>query len=102
MAFEELRGLVKDLASLGRAAIAEFARNDSGKTIAGHLTRAIKEESIKVDNKGIVRPPFPENCVRWTDVLKNWELFLAATEKAEMAASKRERDENSKSGIERE
>jgi len=101
MAFEDMRILVKSLANKGRATIAEFMRNDSGKTLAGHLTRVIKEESIEVDNRGAMRPPFPENCVRWARVLKHWEDFLALVARAEKAVEKRERGQESNAAVER-
>ncbi len=96
--FDDLRALVRHYAKHGRAIVAEFARNDRGKTLSGHLTRALKEEKVVIDNKGVSRFPFPENCVYWIDVLRQWDKFLELIEKSEKAIIRR----NKPTGIRRE
>lgn len=65
--FELLRQVVRREASFSRALVSGFSRDNHGRTLAGHLTRAIREEKIEIDNTGVQPIDWPEGCTRWAD-----------------------------------
>ena len=68
--------------------VAEFVRDDHGRTMSGHFTRALKEEKVEPDNGGYLRLPFPPNCTRWIEAARQAQEWTLAIEKAAEAAER--------------
>ncbi len=94
ISYDGLRRVVRDAACDARALVAAFVRDDHGRTMSGHLTRAIREEGIEPDNRGYMQPPFPNECARWIEALrraKEWWDLIAAEDQKELKRAERRR-----------